>query len=318
MSESRRDILLGYLCGALDEDENRKVQRELKRNESFQLEFAALRKEMRPLVEYAQWVEHAYTPPQGLAKRTCRQIWDREDGVRHTVDGSLEADGSLRQNSPRMERGSHKNSKWGKWKPSEVLSAVCIGVMVLLLMIPAFLLVKNQIVQVVRQKTVKRIVNNTTALTQIHEESLLLGRGENLIVTSIGGTDLGTLLASFGETDLSQKTLNFFQPSQKEVGHFSLSPLSSGPPLVGLFPVESLSPSYMQSFPLPQVSGLFDPQAVIPSQYPERVPGLTFTEWEGISTPILVEVSGGTFGNTGTEQNLIYRDGRVFFRKPGQ
>ena len=321
MNESR-EILLGHLCGALDEDENRKVQRELKRSESLQLEFAALRKEMRPLVEYAQWTQLAYEPPQGLAKRTCRQIWDQEDGRRQMLDGSLEADGSLRHNSPRMEHGSHIHSKLGKWKPVDVFSVVCIGIMGLLLLVPAFLFVKNQITQIVRQKTVNRIVNNTAALSQIHEESLLLGRGENLIVANIGGTDLGTLLASFGETNLSQKTLNFFPPDQRDAGRYSFSPQSSVSTLIGHFPVDSLSQFYMRSLPLPQISGLFDLQVITSSQFSEKTPGLTFIEWDGISTPIFVEVgrgkSGETLMNVSNEQNLIYRDGRIFFRKPGQ
>jgi len=321
MTESRREILLGYLCGALDEDENRKVQRELKRSESLQLEFAALRKEMRPLVEYAQWTQLAYEPPQGLARRTCRQIWDREEGRHQAVDGSLEADGSLRHNSPRIDR---KNSK-KKWKPSDIMSLVCVGVLALLFLVPASLFVKNRIVQMVRQKTVNRIVNNTAALSQIHEESLLLGRGENLIIASIDGTDLGTLLASFGETDLSQKTLNYSLPAKREGVKYSFIPQSSVPGLVSYFPVDSLlqpSPQYLQSLPLPQISGLFDPQPVVSSPFSESTPGLTFTEWDGISTPIFAEAGkrnpGGPLFNINREQNLIYRDGRIFFRKSGQ
>jgi len=316
MNESRREILLGYLCGALDEDENRKVQRELERNESLQLELAALRKEMQPLAEYAQWMEHLYEPPQGLAQRTCRQIWQTADG------GPLTADSSSRHNLPRVDRKSHQNIKQGEWKFSDVIPAICIGIMVLLLLVPAFQMVKNQIVQMVRQKTMKKIVNNTAALSQIHEESLLLGRGGDLIVVNIGGTDLGTLLASFGEANLSQKTLNVFPPGQEEVGKYALLPESSVSTLVSCFPINSLSQSYLQSFPLPQISGLFDPQAIVSSSFPEKTPGLTFIEWDGISTPVFVEVGGEkpgeTFVNIRNEQNLIYRDGRVFFRKPRQ
>jgi len=312
MNDSR-EILIGYLCGALDEDESRKVQQKLNRSESLQLELAALRKEMRPLEEYAQWMERACEPPQGLARRTCRQIWDQVDG------GQQMADDGLDHSKPRADR---KKTRQGEWKFSEVAPTICIGILVLFLVVPAFYWVRNQVVHIVRQKTMKKIANNTAALSQIHEESLLLGKGENLIVTNMGGSDLGTLLASFGETNLSQKTLNFFPPGEVNVGKYSLIPQTSVSILVGHFPVGSLSqfpPQY--TLPLPQVSELFDPQAVASTQCSEKIPGLIFIEWEGVSIPIFVEVgegrTSGALINVSNEQNLIYRDGRVFFRKPG-
>jgi len=309
MSESHRELLLGYLCGALDEDDNQKVQQKLKQSESLQLELAALRKEMRSLAQYAQWTEREYEPPQGLARRTCRQIWDQVDGRRQVADGGL-------------RHKIDRKTKQGEWKFSDVLSTICIGVVALLLLVPTFYFAKNQVVQFVQKKTVKKIVNNTAALSQIHEESLLLGKGDNLIGASVGGTDLGTLLASFGETNLSQKTLNFLLPGQKEVGQFSLLPQPSGSTLIGHFPVVSLSQSYLQSFPHPQITGLFDPQVIVSSPFSEKTPGLIFIEWDGISTPIFVEIGGEkpdeTLLDVSNEQNLIYRDGRIFFRKPGQ
>jgi len=348
MNESRREILLGYLSGALDEDERRQVQQELERNESFRIECAALRKKVRPLSLYAQWTEQAYKPPEGLAKRTCQRIWLEMDGNRQTTDSRL-GNNCLsdnvstlsippKRNSPRLDREFHRNfnqnskqnsrqnSKRRKWRATDIFSAVCLGITILLLVFPTFQFVKNQIVQIVRQKTVKRIADNTVAMSQIHEGYLFYNETENLgdfIVASVGGTDLGSFLASFGETNLSQKTLNYFPP-EKEAGKFSVSPQSSVSTLIGRFPIHSSqspgSLQYAQSFPYPQISHLFDPLATVFSRFPEERPEFTFVEWDGISAPVFAGVgekkSNGTLIHVSNEQNLIYRDGRVFFRKP--
>ncbi|MCL2304185.1 MAG: hypothetical protein FWC43_02435 [Planctomycetaceae bacterium] len=322
MNQSHRDLLLGYLSGALDENESRKVHRELQRNESLQLEFASLRKEMQPLAEYAQWVEHAYKPPQGLAQRTCRRIWDQIDGRPQTADSGIEGN-KIRIDRESL-RNSVQNSKQGEWRFSNIFSTVCIGIMLLFLMVPAFQFVRNQIVQVVRQKTMKKIASNTAAISQIHEEALLQGKGNASFITNGNGTDLGSLLASFGETNLSQKTLTFFPPERKEAGKFSISPQSSPSTLIGHFSDgfgrSQSTPQYMESFPFPQISQLFDPLVTASSQPPGKVPGLLFVKWDGASTPVFVEIDGGKPGevlmNASNAQNLIYRDGRVFFRKP--
>jgi len=317
MSESQREILLGYLSGALDENENRKVQQELERNESLRLEFAALRKEMRPLAQYAQLTDHAYQPPKGLAKRTCRRIWEQADGDLQTAD--------TRHRSPER-RASIRNPKRNEWKSANIVPAICVSVMVLLLLFPTFRFVKNQVVQIVTQKHMNRIANNTAALSQMHEEYLfqnVLGNMDYSVAANAGGTDLGTYLASFGETNLSQKTLDFFPPDEQGIKKFAVSPQISVSTLVGRFPVNGqaqASPQYIQSIPLPQISHLFNPNATVSSQSPEKPTGLAYVEWYGTSPAVFTETGGGSNGtlmNVSSEQNLIFRDGRVFFRKVG-
>ena len=326
MSESHRETLLGYLSGALDENETRKVQQELECNESLQLECAALRKETRPLEKYAQWTEHVYQPPKGLAKRTCRRIWEQADGGWQTADGSMDEPSpiSAKRHSPRLSGALRRNPKRGEWKSTNVIATICIGIMVLLLLVPTVQFVKNQIVQTVRQKTIKKIANNIAALSQIHEEIIFQQNTDRSGTTRTGGTDLGTFLASFGKTNLSQKTLDYFAVGQQKAGKFVVSPQSSASTLVGRYPIDSQTPNssqYIQSFPFPQISHLFDPLATVSSHFTERMPGLTFAEWYRISAPVFAEGGGGKSGetlmNVSSEQNIIFNDGHVFFRKVG-
>lgn len=79
MSDLERELLLGYLFGALEEHENQELGDELEQNERLRFEFAAIRNEVKPIQEYAQWSKHQIHPPQGLAKRTARKIWNKID-----------------------------------------------------------------------------------------------------------------------------------------------------------------------------------------------------------------------------------------------
>lgn len=72
MSEQKREILIGSILGALEEDEILRVERELKQSESLRNEWSALRKELEPL----RLVDAPSEPPFGLASRTTRNIWD--------------------------------------------------------------------------------------------------------------------------------------------------------------------------------------------------------------------------------------------------
>jgi hypothetical protein len=324
MSELQREILLGYLSGALDEAENRKVQRELERNESWQIEFATLRKEMRPLAKYAKWSELACQPPKGLAKQTCSRIWNQLDngqqmpGLAEVKEATLIP---IKRNPPRIYGAFHRNSKQGKWKSANVIATVCLGVMAVLLFFPAFQFVKNQVVHNVRQKTIKRIVDNTAALSQIHEGYIFqqnVGDVDYSVIANAGRTDLGTFLTAFREMNLSQKTLDFFSPEQQGSRTFITSPHSSATTLVDRIPLDSQSlvfSQYIQSLPFPQISHLFDPLMTGSSQFPLQATGLAFVEWDGISSPVFAQSRGNV--EVSDEQHLIFRDGRVFFRKVG-
>lgn len=75
-----REMLLGYLMNALEDDEISSVERELLRQPKLRTELATLQKELSPLDLLYEPVE----PPRDLARRTCDRIWtsvEREEKV---------------------------------------------------------------------------------------------------------------------------------------------------------------------------------------------------------------------------------------------
>jgi len=70
MSGEIREQLLGYLLGALEEDERRQVERDLAASPALRRELAQLRVGLRPLLADRQ----AIAPPRGLWRRTCRFV----------------------------------------------------------------------------------------------------------------------------------------------------------------------------------------------------------------------------------------------------
>ena len=79
MNDTRREILLGYLTHALEDDEMRRVGIELDKHDEYRAELAKLQKETASIAEYAGFCNRTSSPPDGLAKRTCRAIWDKVD-----------------------------------------------------------------------------------------------------------------------------------------------------------------------------------------------------------------------------------------------
>jgi len=71
-----REILLGYLMDALNDAENDGVEHELLRNPLLREELTQLRKELGPLAVASR---EEYMPPLGLAERTCARIWAEVD-----------------------------------------------------------------------------------------------------------------------------------------------------------------------------------------------------------------------------------------------
>ncbi len=70
MSGQQSQQLLGYLLGALEEDEHQQVEAQLRRDPALRAELARLRHGLEPLEESWQPV----CPPPGLGQRTCRFV----------------------------------------------------------------------------------------------------------------------------------------------------------------------------------------------------------------------------------------------------
>jgi len=63
-------LMLGYLLGALDDSERRRIEQRLARDPKWQAELAAARESLEPL----RSAQRTYEPPPGLAVRTCQWV----------------------------------------------------------------------------------------------------------------------------------------------------------------------------------------------------------------------------------------------------
>lgn len=70
MAHHVQEQLLGYLIGALDEPEQRRIERRLQTDPHWQAELDAVRESLRPL----QLARQTCSPPPGLAARTCQKL----------------------------------------------------------------------------------------------------------------------------------------------------------------------------------------------------------------------------------------------------
>lgn len=70
MTDSVREDLLGYLLGALDEEQHAEIERLLAEDPGARRRLASLRRALQPLDD----ARCEYEPPQGLAERTCRFV----------------------------------------------------------------------------------------------------------------------------------------------------------------------------------------------------------------------------------------------------
>ncbi len=80
MDEINRELLLGFLIDALDEEERAGVAQELRRRPELRAELALLKKELTPLNgAYRSAAFESDEPTSRLARRTCDKIWAAVD-----------------------------------------------------------------------------------------------------------------------------------------------------------------------------------------------------------------------------------------------
>lgn len=75
MSSIEQEQLLGYVLGALDEDEHRHIDARLRREPHLRQNLKTVRSSLQPL----QSTRRVYEPPTGLAERTCRMVLAEPD-----------------------------------------------------------------------------------------------------------------------------------------------------------------------------------------------------------------------------------------------
>ena len=80
MNDKRREILLGYLLGALEPDETAKVEAELHTDTVLRDDLDAISRDISPINAIAD----DYEPPVGLAMRTCKNLWAAVDSAQNS------------------------------------------------------------------------------------------------------------------------------------------------------------------------------------------------------------------------------------------
>lgn len=81
MNESAREHLLGFLLGALDDDEHRQVEQSLHADPRLRAELDHLKRSLEPL----ELDREHHEPPPGLARRTCCRVVETPTTTEHSV-----------------------------------------------------------------------------------------------------------------------------------------------------------------------------------------------------------------------------------------
>lgn len=354
MGDLRREILLGYLCGALEDSETELVENELGRNEIFRLELSSIRKEVEPLDFYARATEKSVLPPRRLAERTCASLWRKIDNgtidefeIKDFEDSDFESEHPLERGplslvpvyqdtqleedreSPRIPKRQSSNILrriYGERRASRLLGkrksfpihALLVSVIsvVFVFLIPTVFYVKDEIVRMYTAKYMKKLSDQATVASQLYGSSMMQEylESKDLYQPYHSGTDVGTFFGAFTQVDLLPSTLNYSRENSLVYGSHSNSqdnPYSITQVNFG-YPAQKNSGFYPLSYP----------QSFVPHSNPsppQKNPGFTFADWNQIAVPVLKDVSEesekGAFFEENPDQGVIYRDGRVFFRK---
>lgn len=137
MSASDREHLLGYLLGALDDDEHRQVEQALERSPELRRQLSCLEHRLKPL-SYDR--EH-HAPPPGLARRTCSWLATQMDVAlcQPETTGSLPGpSGEGNQRAARVRlRERREGAKWYSWSLADLLVSAGIAMVAAMLFFPA-------------------------------------------------------------------------------------------------------------------------------------------------------------------------------------
>ena len=181
-----REILLGYLMNALDDDEVGSVERELLRNPLLRGELDRLRAELLPLAVASR---EEYLPPLGLAERTCARIWASVDqpsrcfsdrnistitlnrfrildeilvpelSVQESPVSESTVASSLRS-LPKITGDMRPGVSEGGWRLVDLVASVAIGVLIAVIAFPAINFAKQQTEKMVRQSRMREFGQN--------------------------------------------------------------------------------------------------------------------------------------------------------------
>jgi hypothetical protein len=134
MPERKREQLIGYLIGALEDSEREQIEARLEYDPRLREELALAEESLRPLRQ----TRRQYAPPPGLAARTCRWVeLFAPPVVREAPTAACAAPRPGPRRARRMSAVSVPPSSRAGWSWADIAVASCILAVLTLLVFPA-------------------------------------------------------------------------------------------------------------------------------------------------------------------------------------
>jgi prepilin-type processing-associated H-X9-DG protein len=131
MADRKRERLLGYLTGALEKTDERRVEEQLEDDRDLREELAEVEAALRPL----RRARRQYAPPPGLAARTCQMI-----ALLGLPPGAVVPESAQphpRERARRMTADAAPPTGAASWNWVDVAVAVCLFVAATVFVVPA-------------------------------------------------------------------------------------------------------------------------------------------------------------------------------------
>ncbi len=170
MSNRKRGQLLGYLIGALEDTEHRRIEAQLERDPAMRNELSRLREGLRPL----EAARRTFPAPLGLAARTCR--WIAAMAPRAAKGPAAAAAASdprpARPLARRMGTAYAPPSSPAPWSWADLAVVACISAALALLVFPAIQRSRMNLRLVACQDNLRELGMGLAQLRDSHPELL--------------------------------------------------------------------------------------------------------------------------------------------------
>ena len=133
MSDRLHKLLFGYLTGALDDSDRRRVERRLRSDPKWQAALAAVRESLEPL----RAAKRTYAPPPGLASRTCQFVAMFGGPVPAPVAQAPAGWNRVRRRARRMSAAMVPPNSTASWSWIDLTVTAAILVVLCWLVVPA-------------------------------------------------------------------------------------------------------------------------------------------------------------------------------------
>jgi hypothetical protein len=166
MADRVRKLLLGYLIGALDDSERRRIEQRLQRDPKWQAELAAARESLEPL----RSAQRTYEPPPGLASRTCQWVAMTAPSATEPAAQAPARPGRARQRARRMTAAVVPPDSRASWSWVDVSVAAAILVTLSMLIFPAVQRNRAHARMMACQNNLREFGGSVAQLQQRHPE----------------------------------------------------------------------------------------------------------------------------------------------------